>query len=74
MDPVLTETPEFVHVFSGNGILDGRQPVAHRYGGHQFGVSKQKQVDLDRKKFLCLMTMTWYEVAQSKSLFYLHRS
>ena len=30
-------SPEFVNVFSGNQLLDGMQPYAMCYGGHQFG-------------------------------------
>jgi len=30
-------TPEFAQVFSGNALLDGMQPYAANYGGHQFG-------------------------------------
>jgi uncharacterized protein YdiU (UPF0061 family) len=29
--------PEFAQVFSGNTLLDGMQPYAANYGGHQFG-------------------------------------
>jgi serine/tyrosine/threonine adenylyltransferase len=31
-------SPFFAHVFGGNGVLDGMQPWASNYGGHQFGV------------------------------------
>ena len=30
-------SPLFAQVFGGNGILDGMQPWASNYGGHQFG-------------------------------------
>jgi uncharacterized protein YdiU (UPF0061 family) len=30
-------TPEFAQVFGGNALLDGMQPYAANYGGHQFG-------------------------------------
>ena len=30
-------TPEFAQLFSGNALLDGMQPYAANYGGHQFG-------------------------------------
>ncbi len=30
-------TPEFARVFGGNALLDGMQPYAANYGGHQFG-------------------------------------
>src|SRR5205814_5392373 len=29
--------PEFVRVFGGNALLDGMEPYAANYGGHQFG-------------------------------------
>ncbi len=29
--------PSFAHVFGGNDLLDGMQPYAANYGGHQFG-------------------------------------
>ena len=31
-------SPEFAQVFGGNALLDGMQPYATNYGGHQFGV------------------------------------
>ena len=30
-------TPEFAQLFGGNAVLDGMQPYAANYGGHQFG-------------------------------------
>ena len=30
-------SPEFAAVFGGNALLDGMQPYAANYGGHQFG-------------------------------------
>jgi uncharacterized protein YdiU (UPF0061 family) len=30
-------TPEFAQIFGGNALLDGMQPYAANYGGHQFG-------------------------------------
>jgi serine/tyrosine/threonine adenylyltransferase len=30
-------SPEFAQVFGGNALLDGMQPFAANYGGHQFG-------------------------------------
>ncbi len=30
-------SPEFVRVFGGNALLEGMQPFATNYGGHQFG-------------------------------------
>ena len=35
--PAICESPEFVQVFSGNQLLDGMDPFAMCYGGHQFG-------------------------------------
>lgn len=37
MDPVITKTEEFVEFVAGNKILNSSVPLAHRYGGHQFG-------------------------------------
>lgn len=37
LNPVVTKTPEFVGVFSGNVPLMKSPPLTHRYGGHQFG-------------------------------------
>ncbi len=31
------QSPAFADVFAGNGLLDGMQPYAACYGGHQFG-------------------------------------
>jgi serine/tyrosine/threonine adenylyltransferase len=33
----ICESPEFVQVFSGSQLLDGMDPFAMCYGGHQFG-------------------------------------
>ena len=30
-------SPEFTRVFGGNALLDGMEPYAANYGGHQFG-------------------------------------
>lgn len=30
-------SPEFIRVFGGNALIDGMQPIAANYGGHQFG-------------------------------------
>ena len=38
MDPKITKTKEFPEFIAGNKILNSSVPVAHRYGGHQFGV------------------------------------
>ena len=39
MDPNnITNDPEFVDFISGNNVLKNSIPMAHRYGGHQFGV------------------------------------
>ncbi len=35
--PAACESPEFVQVFSGNRLLNGMDPFAMCYGGHQFG-------------------------------------
>jgi len=37
MDPEITEDEEFINWVTGNKILDGSIPLAHRYGGFQFG-------------------------------------
>ncbi len=38
MDPVeMVKDPAFVDFVSGNRVLPGSVPMAHRYGGHQFG-------------------------------------
>lgn len=37
MDPSIAETREFLEFVSGNKILPSSIPLAHRYGGHQFG-------------------------------------
>ena len=37
MDPAIAEDPEFADFASGNKVLEGSVPMAHRYGGHQFG-------------------------------------
>ncbi|KAG7487457.1 hypothetical protein MATL_G00023600 [Megalops atlanticus] len=34
----VSQTPHFVHYFSGGKLWHGSIPLAHRYGGHQFGV------------------------------------
>src|SRR5581483_58617 len=31
------ESPQFAQVFGGNALLEGMQPIAVNYGGHQFG-------------------------------------
>jgi len=36
-DPEVTETLEFVEWVAGSRVLPGSVPMAHRYGGHQFG-------------------------------------
>lgn len=35
--PEQIDSPEFAEVFTGNRLLDGMQPYAANYGGHQFG-------------------------------------
>jgi uncharacterized protein YdiU (UPF0061 family) len=37
IDPGFIASPEFAQVFGGNALLDGMQPYAANYGGHQFG-------------------------------------
>lgn len=37
MNPEITKTEEFLEFIAGNKILNSSVPVAHRYGGHQFG-------------------------------------
>ncbi|KAK7873147.1 hypothetical protein R5R35_006368 [Gryllus longicercus] len=37
MDPSITESEDFTEFVSGNLVLSSSVPLAHRYGGHQFG-------------------------------------
>lgn len=37
LDAAYVNSPEFAQVFGGNALLDGMQPYAANYGGHQFG-------------------------------------
>jgi len=37
IDPADIESAAFAQVFGGNALLDGMQPYAANYGGHQFG-------------------------------------
>jgi uncharacterized protein YdiU (UPF0061 family) len=37
MDPSVIITDEFLEFVAGNRILPSSVPLAHRYGGHQFG-------------------------------------
>jgi uncharacterized protein YdiU (UPF0061 family) len=37
IDDVAVHEDELAAVFSGNRVLEGMQPIATRYGGHQFG-------------------------------------
>jgi uncharacterized protein YdiU (UPF0061 family) len=37
LDAADIESPVFAQVFGGNGLVDGMQPYAANYGGHQFG-------------------------------------
>jgi len=37
LDPRDIETPEFAQVFGGNALIEGMEPIAANYGGHQFG-------------------------------------
>ena len=36
-DQALLASPEFTQLFAGNALLDGMEPYAANYGGHQFG-------------------------------------
>uniref|UniRef100_T1HB56 Selenoprotein O n=3 Tax=Rhodnius TaxID=13248 RepID=T1HB56_RHOPR len=38
LDPDVTKQPEFVDFIAGNNVIVSSTPLAHRYGGHQFGV------------------------------------
>lgn len=37
VDPMITETQEFVDWIVGKIVLNSSTVLAHRYGGHQFG-------------------------------------
>jgi uncharacterized protein YdiU (UPF0061 family) len=37
IDPTEIASPHFAHVFGGNALVDGMEPYAANYGGHQFG-------------------------------------
>ena len=37
IDEAAVASPEFAQVFGGNALLEGMQPYAAAYGGHQFG-------------------------------------
>lgn len=37
MDVEITKNKEFAEFIAGNNILKSSNPMAHRYGGHQFG-------------------------------------
>ncbi len=37
LDDAAVSSPEFAQVFAGNALMDGMQPYAANYGGHQFG-------------------------------------
>lgn len=37
LDPVEVKNPAFAKFIAGNQLLPGSKPLAHRYGGHQFG-------------------------------------
>nr|XP_046227358.1 protein adenylyltransferase SelO-like isoform X1 [Scatophagus argus] len=37
VDMAVTQSDEFLHYASGGRLLPGSVPLAHRYGGHQFG-------------------------------------
>ncbi len=36
-DKAYIESPDFAQIFGGNALIDGMQPYAANYGGHQFG-------------------------------------
>jgi serine/tyrosine/threonine adenylyltransferase len=38
IDPAELQSPEFAQVFGGNALIEGMEPYAANYGGHQFGV------------------------------------
>ncbi|HEY7497498.1 MAG TPA: YdiU family protein, partial [Vicinamibacterales bacterium] len=38
IDPAFVASPAFARVFGGNALIDGMEPYAANYGGHQFGV------------------------------------
>nr|WP_199047217.1 YdiU family protein [Dyella sp. ASV24] len=38
LDPAEMESPRLAQVLGGNALLEGMQPFAANYGGHQFGV------------------------------------
>ncbi|XP_047121431.1 protein adenylyltransferase SelO-like [Schistocerca piceifrons] len=38
MDPEISDTEEFIQFIAGNKVLDSSTPLAHRYGGYQFGL------------------------------------
>lgn len=37
MDPCFTKSQDFADFIAGNKVLNSSIPIAHRYGGHQFG-------------------------------------
>ncbi|KAM7369696.1 hypothetical protein PAMP_011000 [Pampus punctatissimus] len=37
LDAAVTQSDDFLHYASGSRLLAGSVPLAHRYGGHQFG-------------------------------------
>ncbi len=37
IDPETLASPEFANVFGGNSLMEGMEPYAANYGGHQFG-------------------------------------
>jgi len=38
LDPRVADDPAFLSIASGNGLLQGMEPLAQKYTGHQFGV------------------------------------
>ena len=53
MDPAIAGDPLFADFISGNHVLDGSSPVAHRYGGYQFGY--WVSIDDLQRKVLCFV-------------------
>ena len=37
LNPLLNDLEEFTEIFSGRKMLQGSQPIAQAYSGHQFG-------------------------------------
>jgi uncharacterized protein YdiU (UPF0061 family) len=37
LDPAFVQSPQFLQVMAGNALVEGMEPYAANYGGHQFG-------------------------------------